>query len=397
MQHLGILGVIVRTALVLLVSTAFGQQSPLLVIGIDGFRPDYLIRHSAPRIAAFARTGASAASLVPQFPSTTFPNFYSIATGLTPEQHGIIDMDFHDSATGKRFYYRDSASQVDPAWWGGTPIWVAAEKAGLPTATYFWVGSDREIQGVKPKWHYAYNPRVTREQKVKQVIEWLHMPAKEQPRLVMVYFSDVDGAAHANGPLAPQVKEAVANVDAAIGQLLDGIRDVKPAPNVMMVSDHGMSAVQQSIDLTPLADFSGFRVSNSLPLTQLYAKDAALVEATYQRLKGKSPMWSVYKRAEIPKHLGLGKSERVGDLVIIPNGPYMIAIGQEIPNLRGMHGYDPSRFLEMHGILFASGPAFRSGASTGAIQNTALYALFRRLLGLKAEGPIDSRLRSLLR
>jgi len=369
----------------------------LLLIGVDGFRSDFLERHKAPRLAEFARAGVSASALIPCFPSTTFPNFYSIATGLRPEEHGVLEMDFHDPATGKRFYYRDADSVADPMWWKGTPIWIAAENAGLRTAAYFWPGTDVAIGGRRPTWFFPYNPRTRRDQKVRQVLEWLRLPVGERPRLVTVYFSDVDSAAHRFGPNAAETAKAAAEVDASIGELLDGLKSVRPEVNVVIVSDHGQSRVERSIDLTPLADFSGFKVSNGLSITQLYSNDAALVDRTYQALKNKSPDWTVYRRAEIPKHLRYSANPRIGDLVILPNGPYMIGVRDPIPDLRGMHGYDPSRFPEMHGILFAAGPGFRPGARTGAVENTLLYAMFERLLGLRATKPLDPRLQRLLR
>ncbi len=382
--------------LFLLAAMSAHAQTPLIVIGLDGFRSDYAIRHSAPRIAGFVKQGASAASLVPSFPSTTFPNFYTIATGLPPARHGIVEMDFHDPS-GKRFYYRDAAAVADPAWYGGTPIWLAAERAGIKAATYFWPGSSVAIRGRKPSWSFVYDPKVTRDDKVRQTLAWLDLPPKERPGLVMLYFSDVDAAGHAHGPLAPQTKEAVAAVDRSAGDILDGLAKRKIAANVVFVSDHGMSAVQQSIDLTPLADFSGFRISNGLGLVQLYSSDIALIDKTYAALRGKSPMWTVYRRAEIPAHLQFSDNPRIGDLVILPNGPYMIAIKYEIPPLRGMHGYDPKRFREMDGILYAAGPAFRPGAYCGPVLNTTLYAMFARLLGLKNAPPPDPSWKGLLR
>lgn len=383
-----------RLAATLLASTLPCAAGGLLIVGLDGFRHDYAARFPAPHLRRMAAEGAVARALIPCFPSTTFPNFYTIATGLPPEQHGIVEMLFHDPA-GRRFYYRDPSSTDDGAWYGGTPIWVAAEKAGIPSATYFWPGSSAEIEGRRPRWFFPYDPSVTPERKIDQVQSWLAMPERERPRLVMVYLPEVDVAGHRHGPDAPQTRDAVAAVDSAVGRL----RALSSAAgyDIVVVSDHGMSRVREIIDLSGLADFSGFRVANGLMLVQLYSSDPALIGRTRSALRGRSTKWSVYRRSEIPRHLRFNLNPRIGDLVIVPNGPYLIGIGHEIPRLAGMHGYDPRRFPEMNGVLYAAGPRIRPGIRWPAVRNTDLFRWFARLLELPGHqtvaGPLGAALR----
>ena len=180
----------------------------VLMIGLDGFRDDYAERFHAPNLLALQHRGCSSKGLIPVFPSVTFPNFYSIATGLQPERHGLVGMGFYDPARHSEFDFRLPISH-DSAWYGGTPIWVLGERQGMRTASYFWVGSDVEIQGIRPAIYVPYNTTATHQDRVRQVVEWFKLPDERRPHLVMLYFSDVDHAGHEFGPESPEVAAAV--------------------------------------------------------------------------------------------------------------------------------------------------------------------------------------------
>src|SRR5918995_3264069 len=141
--------------------------STVVLIGIDGFHPSYLERPSSRHLRDLARTGARARSLIPVFPTLTFPNFYSMATGLYPEHHGIVSNTIKDPVLG-RFALRDTGAVRDPRWWGGEPIWATAVKQGKRAATYFWPGSEAPIGGVRPTYYKRYDARVPNEERVRQ-------------------------------------------------------------------------------------------------------------------------------------------------------------------------------------------------------------------------------------
>ncbi|MBM3814326.1 MAG: alkaline phosphatase family protein [Acidimicrobiia bacterium] len=379
-------------AVFLWIAQGWAENGYVLLIGADGVRHDYLDLYAAPRLRGLRETGSSARALIPCFPSTTFPNFYSMATGLRPARHGLIDMLFYDPGRGERFYYREPDKVSDGSWYGGTPIWTLAGRAGLRTASYFWVGTEAEIGGARPSWWHRYDGRVSHEERVRQVQDWLALPAPERPRLVMVYFADVDSASHMHGPESEPVREAMKRVDETVGGLIDAAAAAQPPVNVIVVSDHGGIAVRGRIRLEEYADFRGFHVASGGNLVRLYSQDQALIERTYRALKGRDRRFEVYRRHQLPAHLHHRGNPRAGDLIVMATGPDLLVTGVSLGPPKGTHGQDPRQFPEMRGIFLAAGPGIRRGVRVPAFENVHVYPLVAHLLGLKAPEGIDGRL-----
>lgn len=394
-----------RIAALLLTLAALAWTSdrpPVLVIALDGFRHDYAERDGALNLLSLAREGASVREWTPVFPSTTFPNFHSMATGLVPARHGLVAMVFRDRARRRDFsYLRNAAEGV---WYGGRPIWEAAEAQGVITATYFWPGAEAGVNGKYPSYFKRYDPRATHEERIGQVLEWFRLPAGERPGLAIVYFSDVDAMGHAHGPDSPELRAAVARVDQAVGAIVQGVRALRPDVNIIVVSDHGMSAVDQVIDFTRDADLRDCRAANEAPMTMLYCADPESVRA---QLLSQPRAYTVERRGELPTHLEYSGSERIGDLIVRPRGPSILYAlppadpnAKAVPPLKGMHGYDPKSNRDMLGILVAAGPSFRPGARVGVARTVDLHPLLGELLGIKLPAGVDgqlSRVRGLLR
>jgi alkaline phosphatase D len=366
----------------------------VLLIGLDGFRFDYAERYGAKNLLALRDRGASAGALIPAYPALTFPNFYTLATGLLPERHGIVGNRFWDPERKQEFYFRND--QSDGSWYGGTPIWVLAEQQGMRTATYFWPGASAPIQGTLPTFFHEYNPAITREERIRQVLEWLHLPEERRPHLVITYFSEVDSAGHQHGPDSFETQRAVEELDRSLGQLLEGLKQVQPAVNVVVVSDHGMMACGPFVDITDHADFSRFKVVNDTVHVMLYSADRSLVERTYRALHGRSNLYQVWRRNETPAHLSFRRNRRIGDLVIMSNGPHLLTVRSDgrppDPARRGpkgMHGWDPKRFPLMQGIFYAAGPQIRPGVRLPAIRATDVFPLLSSLLDLTPPGNLD--------
>jgi arylsulfatase A-like enzyme len=220
------------------------QQLPhvTVLLSLDGYRADYINRPHAKRLRELAARGARLERMVPVFPSKTFPNHYSIVTGLYPEHHGIVANTMYDSVIGKTFTISDSLIARDTRWWGGEPIWNTAEKQGVKTAAMFWPGSDYEISGRRPSWYTPFNNKYPNRERIAKVLSWLSLPAAQAPRFITLYYSTVDDAGHNHGPASPQVDTAIARVDTLVGELLDGIaaRGLTDRVNLIVVSDHGM-------------------------------------------------------------------------------------------------------------------------------------------------------------
>lgn len=390
------------TALVLLQAAAWAAPPPpVLVIALDAFRYDFAGREKAVHILALKNEGASAEAMIPSFPSTTFPNFHAMATGLEPSRHGLVAMMFYDRALKRGFQYTRNASEGQ--WYGGKPIWLLAEEQGVRAATFFWPGTDAAIGGKRPTFYKKYDGRVSHQERIAQVLEWLGMKQGERPGLIIVYFSDVDSAGHRFGPDAPETKAAIARVDASVGELVRKARAIRPGANIVLLSDHGQIAVERTLDLTPRANFAGCRAANEAPMTMLYCQDPERVRA---ELLKNAPEVNVWRRAETPEHLHYRGNPRIGDLVITPKRPWIVFVtppgdadAKPVPALKGMHGYDPRQYPEMRGILIGAGPAFRRGAVIAPARNVDVYVLLARLLGLKPPGGLDAdfgRVRGLL-
>ena len=188
------------------------KPAPLLLVSIDGYRADYLQRGLSPALAALARDGVRT-SMQPSFPSLTFPNHYTLVTGLRPDHHGIVNNTMYDIQLGK-FSLGNRKAVSDGRWWAqGTPLWETAERNGLRTATMFWPGSEADIHGRHPDYWKPYDGAVTPTQRVDQVLAWLDLPPGQRPTFLTLYFDAVDHAGHGHGPDSPQVDQALRETD----------------------------------------------------------------------------------------------------------------------------------------------------------------------------------------
>lgn len=362
----------------------------ILLIGIDGLRHDYPERYGAPNLLALKAQASGTNHLLPRFPSSTFPNFYSMATGVEPQAHGIVGMHFYDPDRGREFDFRRDGR--DGSWYGATPIWVEAERRGIRTASYYWVGTDALIQGVRPTYYHEYDGSTPHKERIDQVLEWFGLPDAERPHLVTLYFSDVDTAGHLFGPESEQTREAVLAVDESLGILFRRLGDVRPDVNIVVVSDHGMIAVERVIQIGTNSDLAGFHIANESSHVMLYARNGASIDAAYRSLARETPEYTAYHRQDIPPDLCFTDNRRIGDIVVISNGPYILHArdagvaedeGQPGEWPKGWHGYDPRTMPEMHAIFYARGPGIRAGVHLDTLRNTDVHALLTALLGLR--------------
>jgi len=365
-------------------------RHPLILVSIDGFRADYLDRHETPALAALAADGVRAEALKPSFPTLTFPNHYTLVTGLYPDHNGIVNNRFVDPASGKRFVYKDAKTTADPSWWGGEPIWVSAEKQGLRAATMFWPGSDVAIAGVRPSEWRPFDGKVTPDQRVDQVLQWIDLPAPKRPTFLTLYFDQVDHAGHDHGPDSPEVDNALREVDAALARLVDGLkqRGLYDGTNLVIVSDHGMSATTRDKrsyldDVIPLADVDVVNYGILAGIQPHPGKTAAIERA----LLVPHPHMQCWRKSELPARLHYGTNPRIPSLLCLAgDGGTVSSHGYENDGghySAGEHGYDnddPS----MRALFIAHGPGFRRGLVVPEFDNVDVYPLLARLLGIAA-------------
>src|SRR6202166_3800657 len=355
----------------------------VVLVSLDGFRYDYATKYGAKNLLAITMRGASAPEgMIPSYPSVTFPNHYSIVTGLYPEHHGIVANTFYDPARKESYSFTNPKTTGDGSWYGGTPLWVLAEQQGMRAACIFWPTSDDK------------NPD---EKRVEQVLTWLQLPLEKRPHFIALYYPNTDHAGHTYGPDAPETGEAVRRVDEMMGKLSDGIAASGLPVDLIVVADHGMETLKGGwVHLDQWADLSQFETSGPL----LYAKSEADAEKAYQSLLGASDTFKVYRRAQVPAYLHFDLNAREGDPVVVPTGPYPIerrnpnSSGAEKLPPRGGHGYDPRQMPSMKAIFYAAGPDIRPGVAVGSLESVDVYPLIAELLGLQT-GPIDGKLRAL--
>jgi predicted AlkP superfamily pyrophosphatase or phosphodiesterase len=358
----------------------------VVMVSLDGFRWDYAAKWGAPHLLAMAQDGASApAGMLPSFPSLTFPNHYTMVTGLYPEHHGIVDNVFLDPARDyAEYYYRDSAKNGDGSWYGGVPLWSLAERQGMRAASMFWVASNAEIAGKRPSYWVPFDDNFDDEKRIEQIMIWLHLPAKERPHMITLYYSNVDHAGHTYGPDAPETGAAVKHVDALIGELQEKIKATGLPVDLIVVSDHGMIAFKDRtwVALDKMVDLKDARTAG----IRIYPKTEEEKQRIYEELKAKNdPRFAVYRLKDMPERLRFNSNPRAGDPVVEPLQAVPVTVHATTAEIRskGDHGWDPRLMPEMKAIFYAEGPDVKPGVKLDTFENVNLYDFVCGILKLK--------------
>lgn len=385
--------------MLLLLSCTHGKQDKntvstpyLVVLSADGFRWDYPQQYNTPALHAMATEGIKAHSLQPSFPSKTFPNHYSIATGLYPGNHGIIANDFEDPILG-HYSLRDRKSVLNSDFYGGEPIWITAEKQHIHSACFFWPGSEAPIKGIHPSIWKEYNQTEPFEARVDSVIKWLQLPFDQRPHLIMCYLHEPDKAGHNSGPFSEETRMQVNYVDSIVNDFRAKFASlsIHDSINFIVLSDHGMGHIEQQKSialfdyLKPqwLADIHGDN-----PMFTLNAHEA-YYDSVWQALSN-IPHIEAYKKEEQPARYHFTKSDRIGAFVCVADSAWALHLDRTTFSTGGTHGYDPAN-KDMHAIFYAVGPAFNKGIEIPTFENVNLYSLFANILGLNP-APTDGSL-----
>jgi predicted AlkP superfamily pyrophosphatase or phosphodiesterase len=374
-------------------NSAAQQQKPyVIMISIDGFRHDYAKKFNAQHLLALSASGVRAKAMQPSFPSLTFPNHYALATGLYPSHHGIVDNVFYDSSRTREYRVGNRKAVEDGSWYMGTPLWVLAEKQQMVSASYFWVGSEAAVQGIRPSYYFLYNEKMTQDRRIAQVVEWLSLPAEKRPHLITFYFPEVDHAGHSRGPDSDDTRKAVLEVDAAIGRMVEAVSRLQLPVNYIVVSDHGMMQADTSHPIILPADIAldDCKLSFTNEKIMIYNNDPVRIKQLYQSLKAKAAHYRVYLKEETPERWHYGQEDlynRIGDIILLADPGH--AFGRKGGRLSpGHHGYDNER-PEMQAVFMGWGPAFKRGYSRKAFANVHVYPLVARILGLDIKEQID--------
>jgi predicted AlkP superfamily pyrophosphatase or phosphodiesterase len=371
-------------------------EHQVLLVSIDGLRADAIGSGTMPTLDALAAAGVHADWMNPSYPTLTFPNHYTIVTGLRPDHHGIVNNTMRDPVLG-RFSLGNREAVEDPRWWGGKPVWVTLQEHGGHAATMFWPGSEAPIAGQHPDDWRRFDGQVTPEARVDQVLEWLDRDGSTRPGFVTLYFDQVDHEEHAFGPGSPQALQAQATVDAALARLLSGLQahGLRERVDLIVVSDHGMAAVppgqREYLDDylaaagLPVSAIDAISRGTAIGVAPAPGSDVAAVEAA---LVGRHPHAECWRKQDVPVRWHYGRNPRVPAIVCQADIGWILTIRN--PSARagrhatGAHGYAPEA-PEMRAVFVADGPRFADHARLPAFDNVDVYPLLMRLLGVPPE------------
>ncbi|CEL52889.1 hypothetical protein RSOLAG1IB_05957 [Rhizoctonia solani AG-1 IB] len=365
-------------------------RKTVVVISFDGFRADYLHRGLTPNLLATGDSGLRARWLQPSYPSLTFPNHWSIMTGLFPESHGIIANEFIEPETGAHFFYQHPDESWDANWWGGEPMWETAVKAGMKTANLMWPGPPVTRNGNKPTYFVPFRKdNITLEEKSNQILEWIDLPFDDRPQLINMYEPSIDDVGHHNGPDSPEMTEALMNIDVFAHSVRTGLsaRNLSSIVDVIFLSDHGMAPTHDRKWIY-LDDILGEEGANEIdwklgqPSAGLWFHPGANVTKHLQKLykasaraphnfkvyTATSEVWpNVYNGVEIPqalqnpfppgKHFSPDHNSRIPPVYVVPELGWSVTWHREKDPWysNGDHGYDNEHPL-MRALFIASGP-----------------------------------------
>ena len=380
---------------------AAGRDTYTVIVSLDGLRWDYLDTYDVPFMQQLAREGVKAV-MQPSFPSKTFPNHYTLATGLVPDHHGIITNTFWDREKGVEFSLGNKVTRADGRYYGGDPVWLTAKHQGVKTATVFWVGSDVTINGEHPTyWRDYQTEQLDFEGRVDEVLRLLKLPEQDRPHLVMAYFEEPDRSGHNYGPMHRMTRRAMEDLDLLLSKMWARIQllPIASQVNLIITGDHGMASVdpKRFVDIDDMLPKRWYeRFCNDYP-TLIYASAPQYVDSIYNALQGVDHI-RAWKRGELPAYLNYGTNPNMGDVVVLPDVGWLFA-DKPSKKQRGSHGFDHTA-ADMQVGFRAIGPDFKVGyEKPDRFRNVCVYPLLCYLLGVTPspnDGSLDE-VRDMLR
>ncbi|XP_069813261.1 autotaxin isoform X7 [Dendropsophus ebraccatus] len=356
-------------------------RPPLIIFSVDGFRASYMKEGNKvlPNMYKLRTCGTHAPYMRPVYPTKTFPNLYTLATGLYPESHGIVGNSMYDPVFDANFSLR-SREKFNHRWWGGQPIWITADKQGVKAATFFWPVA------------------ITQHRRVMTVLQWLHLPDNERPYVYAIYLEQPDQAGHRYGPYSSELVNQLKDIDSVVGMLMDGLKQMKlhRCVNIIFVGDHGMEEANcektefLTSYLSNVDDFvflpgslGRMRTKNNVP-----KHDPKVVVANLT-CKSKDQHFKPYLKQHLPKRLHYANNRRIEDIHLLVDRTWHVAKKQMDVykkggkcSFQGDHGYD-NKISSMQTVFVGHGPSFKYKAKVPPFENIELYNVMCDLLGLK--------------
>jgi len=357
----------------------------VVMLSLDGFRWDYAEKVPTPNLDKIAAMGVKAESIKASFPTKTFPNHYSIATGLYPDHHGIVLNSFYDPEMDKYYHLMDRETVEDSSFYGGEPIWVTAEKQGVISGSYFWVGSEAAVQGIRPTYWKKYDHRFPFEQRIDSVISWLQKPEDLRPHLILWYMDEPDHIGHYVGPESKELDSMIVQLDHLVGIFMNKLQQIPFADeiNIIVTSDHGMCptsperkvVIENSIDMDWVDEMQGYNPNFVIKAKEGYVDSIMLQLNDTEHL-------TCWKSNEVPERLNYGKNPRTLDIVVVADSSWSVVIKEDKYVSYGAHGYDNNN-KDMDAIFYAYGPAFKVNYISPTFNNIDIYPLITHILNLE--------------
>ncbi len=386
-------------ALAISFSVLEAQRQPyVILISFDGFRWDYVDRNITPNFDFMKEYGVSASSLRPCFPSKTFPNHLSIITGMYPEHHGIISNNFKDYFNGKYFTLGDSTEARNAFWYKGEAFWETAERQGIISASYYWPGSDLSLSYRDPEYFYHYDHSKPYKERVDKIIDWLSLPQEKRPHFITSYFAATDDYGHKYGPNSPEINFAIAKEDSVLGYLFQELKKIKmmDSTNIIIVSDHGMTEIGKDrvVNIEQILDGYKYESGDFGPFMLIQPAEGEL-ENVFRKLIENENHFKVYKKEDVPEYFHYSDNPLIPKIVIIAENGWSVETNKSFENMKkynnkGNHGYD-NFSMDMNGIFYAMGPAFKVNYKVGTIDNIDIYPLLCKIFGVLPNHKIDGK------
>ncbi|XP_074642804.1 venom phosphodiesterase 2-like [Tubulanus polymorphus] len=366
---------------------------PVILVSLDGFRADFLLRKMTPVLDRLRQCGSHVPYVRASYPTKTFVNHYTLATGLFPESNGIIDNNMYDQNMNYPFISSIPQTFQDPRWWLGDPIWNTVTKQNKISATYYWPGSDVRVEGMYPHYYRKYNKSVPFESRVQQVLKWLDLPDGKRPDFITLYFDEPDSAEHRTGIDSKLVNDKLKEVDRMVGLLMQGLftRNLHNCVNIIVLADHGMSntpcknivSLDKYINLTGIFVFEGSvgRINNDHEYIDgkvVPSKNPQPVEKLLSELRCKNEHLDVYRKEDLPKRLHYSNSRRIEELVLNSEDGWQFYMRNGTCG-GGSHGFD-NIYASMHALFIAHGPYIKQNTQSKSFLNIELYQLLTDLL-----------------
>ncbi|KAM6954085.1 ectonucleotide pyrophosphatase/phosphodiesterase family member 1 [Aplochiton taeniatus] len=372
------------------------DKPPLILVSMDGFRAGYLQSYSnlLPVLNKLRKCGTSTPYMRPAYPTKTFPNHYTLVTGLYPESHGIVDNKMYDVTRNASFSLK-AAEKFNPKWYQGEPVWLTAMYNNLKAGTFFWPGSDVDVKGRFPDFYMKYDKSVPFEGRIAKLFEWLSLPKGERPDFYTLYMEEPDSAGHRYGPMSSQVIQALLKVDRVMGLFMDGLkqRNLHRCVNMVVLSDHGMeeascekaafvSKYHDNIQDFTIIQGPAARIRPKRLPEEFFSFDYEGLVKNLSCITPDQPM-RPYLKEHLPKRMHFANNLRIerGHLYMKPAWQAALQPSEIKYCTGGFHGSD-NLFKNMQTIFIGYGPGLKYKEVVPPFENIEVYNLLCDLLSI---------------